>query len=105
MIQAISPANIQTNKASTPLKQQSFKGKQDGYQRPSVASRMATQFATGAVVSVIWDGVGNLFNKMAKKPPSTTGFGQFAHRAAFLGVVFVAADLVFQGIHKLFDKK
>ncbi len=69
--------------------------------RPSTAARLAgytaTQFAAGAIVSGIFDGLTNLYRTIAKNKP-TIPFKEMAGRAGFTGSAFAIIGLVFTAI-------
>lgn len=107
MIQAISTANIQTNKQSTPIRP-SFARNENSYDRPhhkrSAIGWSAEQFAKGAAISLVLDGLMNGYNKIAKNPSAMKGFSEFAKNAGFWGVCWIAMGLVFEGFNKLSNR-
>ncbi len=100
----IQPLNYANN--STSLRPQSF-GQNNAdaapaqRKRPSTAARLAgytaTQFAAGAIVSGIFDGLTNLYRAVAKNKPFMP-FKEIAGRAGFTGTAFAVIGLVFTAI-------
>ncbi len=72
-----------------------------GRKRPSTAARLAgytaTQFAAGAIVSGIFDGLTNLYRAIAKNKPAMP-LKEMAGRAGFTGAAFAVIGLVFTAI-------
>ena len=63
----------------------------------SAAGYIATQFAAGAIVSGIFDGLTNAYRAI-KKNHALIPIKEIGSRAAFTGAVFAVIGLVFSGI-------
>lgn len=108
MIQAVSSSNIQPNKASTPLRKESFKGTNAPGERKSTladkASWTGIQFAKGAMISVIWDTIVNGI-KLVSKNGKTSGVSEMARNAGTFGLLWIAAGLIIEGFDKASQKR
>lgn len=76
--------------------------------RPSTAARLAgytaTQFAAGAIVIGILDGLTNLYRAVFKNKPLMP-FKEIAGRAGFTGAAFAVIGLVFTAIGAAMARK
>ncbi len=107
MIQPLNYTNA--NCCSTTRKQSFGQSEAAGERkRPSTAARLAgytaTQFAAGAIVSGVFDGLTNLYRLVAKNKPLIP-FKEMAGRAGYLGAAFAVIGLVFTAIAAAIAKR
>ena len=69
-----------------------------------LAGYTATQFAAGAIVSGIFDGLTNLYRTIAKNKP-VMPLKEMAGRAGFTGAAFAIIGLVFTAIAAAMNRK
>ena len=104
MIQSISSVNINnTNnntRPATTIKGQnpSFKAGSSN-QKPSAVGWAAGQFAMGAAISLIIDGLWAGGSKLFSQTPQLPSFKQLATRAGFWGVAWLAIGLLLEGVY------
>ena len=107
MIQSVNTVSSNTNCCGTKRKQ-SFGRTDSEYKQPSKAGRLAaytaTQLAAGAVVSGIFDGMTNLYRKVAKNK-DLLKLKEMGVRAGFTGTCFAVIGLVFTAIGAMMAKK
>ncbi len=85
-------------------KQEELKKRNRKSKLSSAAGYIATQFAAGAIVSGIFDGLTNAYRAI-KKNHALVPIKEIGSRAAFTGAVFAVIGLVFSGIAAAFAKR
>ena len=110
-VNMIQPLNYTNTNYNNTTKSQSFARRPEAAgeeKRPSTAARLsgytATQFAAGAIVSGIFDGLTNLYRTVAKNKPLMP-FKEMAGRAGFTGAAFAVIGLVFTAIGAAMAKR